>query len=39
MLAQSAWAIEYINCISVEGYDSLNKYSDMTLINLMVRPQ
>ena len=38
-MAQSAGAVEYTDCISSEGYDSLKECPDMTLINLILKSQ
>ena len=39
VVAQSAGAVEYTDCISVEGYEPLTSVLDMTLNSLMVRFQ
>ena len=39
LLAQSAGAIEYTDCTSVEGQDPPTIVQDMTLNNVMVRFQ
>ena len=37
ILASSAGAVEYTDCISAEGWDSSTSILDMTQNNLMVR--
>ena len=36
-LAQSAWAVDYTDCISAQGGELHNELLDTTINNLMVR--
>ena len=39
LISPVGWSVEYTDRISAEGYPSTTSILDMTLNNLMVRPQ